>query len=100
MKEGEDVSSYLMEVSNLWNHLTALRESISNKQLTNTVLNGLPCFYKMIIQGISYMTNPTFKDVIGKMLTETQRMNIQSQKHGQMEALAPTHHFPLQLGQF
>ena len=45
------------------------------------------------------MLNLTFKDVIGKVLTKTQRMSIQSQRHSQEEALASTHHIPIQLNQ-
>ena len=78
MKEGEDVSFYLMESSNLWNHLIALEESISNNELINIILNKLLYSYEMIIQGIFYMTNPTFKDVIGKILTKTQRMSLRN----------------------
>ena len=69
MKEGEDISAYLMEGSNLRNHLTALGETILDKQLLNVVLNRLLQSYKMIIQSISYMTNLTFEDVMGKILT-------------------------------
>ena len=47
---GQDacVKSPLMEANNLWNHLATIGESISNKQLVNIVLNGLPCSYDMI----------------------------------------------------
>ena len=46
------------------------------------------------------MSNPTFKDVMGKVLTKRQRMNVRSQKHALEEALADTHHFPSQSSQF
>ena len=88
MKEGKDVSSYIMEASNLWNHLIALDKFVSDKKLINIVLNGLLQSYEMIIQGISYMTNPTFEDVIGKVLTKIQCMSVRNQKHGQEEALS------------
>ena len=42
MKDVEEVSTYLMEASNLRNHLTALGETILDKQLMNVILNGLP----------------------------------------------------------
>jgi hypothetical protein len=67
--------------------LSALGETISDRQL-NIVLNGLPRSFDMVIQGISYMTNPVFEDVMGKILMEHQRMAIRDQKIGQDEALA------------
>jgi hypothetical protein len=88
LKEGGDVTTYLMEASNLRNHLSALGETVSDKQLISIILNGLPRSYDMVIQGISYMTNPIFEDVMGKILMENQQMAIQDQKMGQGEALA------------
>jgi hypothetical protein len=88
LREGGDVTTYLMEASNLRNHLNALGETVSDKQLISIVLNGLPRSYDMVIQGISYMTNPIFEDVMGKILIENQRMTIRDQKLGQEEALA------------
>ena len=76
MKEGEDVSAYLMKTSNIRIHLIALEESILDKQLINIVLNGFLRFYEIIIQSISYMTNPTFEDVMDKILTEAQCMTV------------------------
>ena len=49
MKEGHNVSSYLVEASNLRNHLIALEKSVLDKQLINIVLNALLCSYEMII---------------------------------------------------
>ena len=96
LKEGGDVTTYLMEANNLRNHLSALGETISDRQLVNIVLNSLPRSFNMVVQGISYMTNPTFEDVMGKILIETQRMTMRNNKIGQEEALAvqfcPPHH--------
>ena len=39
MKEGFDVFTYLMEVNNLQDHLTPLRQTITDEQLTNIILN-------------------------------------------------------------
>ena len=63
-----------------------------DKQLINIVLNELLRSYKMIIQGNSYMTNPTYEDVMGKILTKIQCMTTQNQKLGQKEALSTTHY--------
>jgi hypothetical protein len=49
LKEGGDVTTYLMEASNLRNHLVTLGETISDKQLINIVLNGLPRSYDMVV---------------------------------------------------
>jgi hypothetical protein len=49
LKEGGDVTTYLMEASNLRNHLVTLGETISDKQLINIVLNGLPRSYYMVV---------------------------------------------------
>ena len=88
LSEGGDVTAYLMDASNLRNHLNALGETISDRQLVNIVLNGLPRSFDMVVQGISYMPNPTFEDVMGKILMESQRMSLRDNKHGQEEALA------------
>jgi hypothetical protein len=71
MKEGSDVSTYLMEARTLRNHLVVLGETISDNQLINVVLNGLPCSYDMVVQGVSYLPNPTYEDDMGRILTET-----------------------------
>jgi hypothetical protein len=49
LKEGGDVTTYLMEASNLRNHLVIFGETISDKQLINIVLNGLPRSYDMVV---------------------------------------------------
>jgi hypothetical protein len=49
LKKGGNVTTYLMEASNLRNHLTALEEVVSDRQLVNIVLNGLPHLFDMII---------------------------------------------------
>lgn len=41
----------------------------------------------MVVQGISYMTNPTYEDVMSKVLTENQRMAIWDWNSRQEEAL-------------
>ena len=76
MKEGIDMSTYLMEANTLQNHFVALGKNISDNQLINVMLNGLPWTYDMVVQGISYLLNPTYKDVMGRILTETQCMSI------------------------
>jgi hypothetical protein len=88
MKEGGDVSIYLTEASELRDRLRTLREEVSDKTLNSIVLNGLPRTYEMVIQGISFMTNPSFEDVMGKLLTEIHRLAMREQKLGQDEALS------------
>jgi hypothetical protein len=88
MKEGGDVSTYLTEASELRDRLRTLGEEVSDMTLNSIVLNGLPRTYEMVIQGISFMTNPSFEDVMGKILTETHRLALRDQKLGQDEALS------------
>jgi hypothetical protein len=87
MKEGGDISTYLMEASMLQNHLITLGETISDNQLINVVLNRLLRSYDMVIQGVSYLPNPTYEDVMERILTQTQRMAVRKQKLGQEAAL-------------
>jgi hypothetical protein len=97
MKEGGDINAYLTEASELRDRLRTLGEQVPDKTLNNIILNGLPKTYKMVIQGISYMTNPSFEDVMGKIITETHRLAVREQKIGQEEALslqAQRHHRP------
>jgi hypothetical protein len=88
MREGEDINTYLTDAMDLRNQLKCYGEAIEDKTLINLVLNGLPHSYEMIIQGITYLTNPTFDIVMGKLLTETHRKNLRDQKRGQDEALS------------
>jgi hypothetical protein len=42
--------------------------------LNNIVLNSLLRTYEMVIQGILYMTNPSFEDVMEKIIAKTHRL--------------------------
>ena len=88
MREGEDINIYLTNTVDLRNQLKCYGEVIEDKTSINLVLNGLPQSYEMIIQGITYLTNPTFDIVMEKLLTETHRKNLRDQKRGQDEALS------------
>jgi hypothetical protein len=81
-KDGGDISAYLTEANDLRNHLHTLGETISDKQLNNIVLNELPSSYEMVIQGIAYMQDPSFEDVMDKLLTETHRLALRQQNLG------------------
>ena len=70
-----------------WEPTESIWETTSNKTLINIVLNGLPRSYEMVIQGVTYMINPTLKDVMEKLLMETHRMVVHAQKLGQEETM-------------
>jgi hypothetical protein len=97
MKEGGNVNAYLTEASKLRDRLQTLGEKVPDRTLNNIVLNGLPRTYEMVIHGISYMTNRSFEDVMGKIIIETHRLAVRKQKIGQEEALSlhtQRHHRP------
>ena len=73
MREGEDINTYLTDAMDLRNQLKCYGEAIRDKTLINLVLNGLPKSYERIIQGIIYLTNPTFNIVMEKLFTEMHR---------------------------
>ena len=81
LKERRDVLTYPMEASNLHEYLTTLGEMISDKEFINIVLNGLPKSFKMIIEGITYLSYPTFDNIMSKILVENERITIQNQKY-------------------
>jgi hypothetical protein len=44
MENSESVSSYIMRVSQIRDHLVAIRDVISDKDIVTTTLNGFPTF--------------------------------------------------------
>jgi hypothetical protein len=87
MKERSDVATYLNKASDLRDRLKSLRDDIPDKTLNNIVLNGLPRSYEMTIQGITYITNPSFEEVMGKILTKSHRLAAREHRIGSEEAL-------------
>lgn len=67
--KGGDINTYLSEAMDIRNQLKAFREVVEDKTLNNIVLNGLPRSYEMVIQRITYMTSPSFEEVMKKILT-------------------------------
>jgi hypothetical protein len=56
--------------------------------MISIILNGLPRSYKMVIQGASLISNPSFEDIMGKILTESHRLAMREHKLGPEEALS------------
>jgi hypothetical protein len=52
MENSESVSSYLMRVSQIRDHLSAIGDVISDKELETTTLNGFPTFWIHFVQGV------------------------------------------------
>lgn len=80
MKEENDINTYLIEAMDMKNYVKAFDEEIANKTLINTLVNRLLWSYKMVIQGITYMIQPTFEDIKYKLLIKTHCMAIKEQK--------------------
>lgn len=76
MKERRDISTYLKEVMDMKNKLKAFGEIIANKIFINIIVKGMLQSYKMMIQGITYINQSTFEDVIDKFLTKIHQMTI------------------------
>jgi hypothetical protein len=52
MENSESISSYLMRVSQIRDHLAAIGDVISDKELVTTTLNGFPTFWIPFVQGV------------------------------------------------
>jgi ketosteroid isomerase-like protein len=52
MDNSESVTSYFMRVSQIRDHLVAIGDVISEKELVTTTLNGFPTFWIPFVQGV------------------------------------------------
>lgn len=77
-----------MEAIDRKNKQKAFKKIIVNKTLIDIILNGLQQNYKMVIQGITYMNQPSFEDVMNQFLTKIHQMAIKEEKLGQEEVIA------------
>lgn len=64
IKEGGDINAYLTNAINMQNQLCAFEETITKNTLINNILNDLCKCYEMVIKGIFYLTDRSFKDVM------------------------------------
>ena len=65
MWEGEDINAYLTKAMDLYNQLRKFGEEVADKTLINLAIYGLPPSYKIIIEGMNYLVNPSFNVVMG-----------------------------------
>ena len=86
MRKGEDINNYLTTAMDLRNELRGYGEEMTDKTLINLVLNGLPSSYDVVMQGITYLDNPKFEVVMGKLIAESHRKALRAEAHS--EALA------------
>lgn len=70
------------------NQQKAFDKVIVDKTLINIVINGVLQSYEIKIQGIIYIDQAIFEDVVDKLLIETYRMARRDQKLRQKETLA------------
>jgi hypothetical protein len=52
MENSKSVTSYLMRVSHIRDHLAAIGDVISDKDILTTTLNGFPTFWIPFVQGV------------------------------------------------
>jgi hypothetical protein len=52
LENSESITSYLMRVSHIRDHLATIRDVISDKDLVTTTLNGFPTFWIPFVQGM------------------------------------------------
>ena len=53
MSKGESMISYFMKITDLKDHLAAIGESVSDKDLVIIAMNGLPRSCKSFLQSVS-----------------------------------------------
>ena len=95
MKEGNDVSAYLTEANDIKDRLQSLGKETPNKTMISIILNGLPKSNKMVIQGASLIFNPSFEDIIDKILTKNHRLAMREHKLGPEDTLSIQKQRPL-----
>ena len=83
MTKFEDIASYFMRVTELWDKLKSSGDNLEEKDLIMTNLNGIPPYWESFIQTISGRTKfPKFDKLWVECTEEETRITTRQRLHG------------------
>ena len=94
MSEGGSMEDYGNKTTKLKNHLLSMGEMVPDKNICQSMLNGLPRSYEGVVTTLSNLdTLLTFDQLAAKLLMEVARQEQRTSQLGDEEALATyVHH--------
>ena len=88
MSEGGSVEEYIKKARELKNCLSSMGERLSDKNVNQTLLNGLSRSYESTIQTPTHLnSNMTFEQLSASLISESHRRAHRQQQLGDEEAL-------------
>ena len=92
MHEGGSIEDYIKKARELKNRLGSMGEKLSDQNVNQIVLNGLPRSYESTIQTLTHLNaTMTFEKLGTTLMSESHRREHRNQQLGDDEALATTH---------
>ena len=89
MSEGGSVEEYIKKARELKNRLSSMGERLSDKNVNQTLLDGLPRSYESTIQTLTHLnSNMTFEQLSASLILESHQRAHRQQQLGDEEALA------------
>ena len=92
LSEGGAIKDYIRKARELKNRLTSMGERLSDHNINQIVMNGLPRSYESTIQTLTHLDpTMTFDKLSASLLSESHRRKHRDQVLGDEEALAASH---------
>ena len=89
MHEGGSVEEYIKKARELKNRLSSMDERLTDRNINQLVLNGLPRSFKSLIQTLTHIDpNMTFERLSSSLLSKAHRRQHRTQQVGDDEVLA------------
>lgn len=89
MPEGGSIEDYVKRTRELKNRLNSMGERLSDRNVNQFMMNGLPRSFESLIQTLTHLDpDMTFERLSASLLSEAHRRQHQSQQIGENEALA------------
>ena len=93
MNEGDSIEEYVKKTRELKNRLHSMGERITDRNVNQMVMNGLPRSFESIIQMLTHLDpSMTFEKLSASLLSESHRRKHRNQVLGDEEALAVSFH--------
>ena len=93
LSEGGAIEDYIRKACELKNRLTSMGERLSDRNINQIVMNGLPRSYESTIQTLTHLDpTMTFDKLSASLLSKSHRRKHCDQVLGDEEALATSHH--------
>ena len=92
LNEGDAVEDYVKKARELKNRLTSMGERLSDRNINQIVMNGLPRSYESTIQTLTHLDpTMTFDKLSSSLLSESHRRKHREQVLGDDVALSASH---------